>query len=684
MNRLQKESSPYLLQHANNPVDWYAWKPEAFERAQREDKPILVSIGYSTCHWCHVMERESFEREEVAAFMNEYFINIKVDREERPDVDQIYMDACQIISGQGGWPLNCFLLPDGRPFFAGTYYPPQPANGRPSWMQLLQNLAYNFLERRPTVEAQAKQLTEMIRNGDRVLIKNELELPENEAEFPDAAVENIYRKLAAGFDMKEGGFGGAPKFPGTMSLEFLLAYHYHFKDQDALNHVRLSLDKMIMGGIYDQLGGGFARYATDRAWLVPHFEKMLYDNALLVSLMAQAYAFTGSSLYKDAVEETLAYIKREMTAPEGGFYSALDADSEGVEGKFYVWSYEEVKALLGSDADLFCAFYDITPEGNWEQVNILRRKKSLNEFAAEKGLNAGILQSALAKGRQKLFEYRSKRIRPHLDDKQILGWNALQVTAYARAARALGSKTYRQEAAGQLDFILSAFCQPGSEAFFHTYKNGRAQYEAFLDDYAYLIEALISVYELDFDTGRLEQATRLSSFVLDQFLDNESNLLYFTSAKQGDIILRKREIYDSATPSGNAVMAVQLDKLGILTGNDRFRSQARTMMRTLKESTEKYPSSFSRWALGILGLNKPAFEIAVIGPEAQALAEELSRAYRPSNLIMAAGSADDRYPLLEGRTLPTGETRIFVCRNYTCNLPVKSASEALDLIERNL
>ncbi len=680
MNRLRLESSPYLLQHAHNPVDWYAWKPEAFERAKREDKPILVSIGYSTCHWCHVMERESFENEEVAAFMNEYFINIKVDREERPDVDQIYMDACQIISGQGGWPLNCFLMPDGRPFFAGTYYPPRPAHGRPSWIQLLQNLVYSYRERRQTTENQADQLTEMIKNGDKVFIGARLDVPEGESLFPDTSLDHIFNGLASGFDLLEGGFGGAPKFPGTMPLEFLLAYHFNRNNEKALEHLRLSLDKMICGGIFDQLGGGFARYATDRAWLVPHFEKMLYDNALLVALLAQTYACTRTPLYRETIEETLEYIQREMTNPEGGFYSALDADSEGVEGKFYVWSFQEAQEVLGETAPLFCEFYDITPQGNWEGHNILRRKRLLENFAKEKGLDPREVQSILAKGKQLLLQRRATRVRPHLDDKQILGWNALQVTAYAKAALALEKEDYRQEAVRQLDFLLKTFAQPGSEGFFHTFKDGKAQYEAFLDDYAFLVEALLNVYELDFDTARIEQANRLCSFVLDHFLDSESNLLYFTSANQTDIILRKREMYDSATPSGNAVMASQLHKLAILTGNDRYRQQAEKMFLSLKASVEKYPSTFARWALGMAGMVWPPKEIAVIGPDAGRMARKLSAVFRPFSVIMASGSPDDRYPLLAGREVPGNGTRIFICQNYTCNLPVSTVEEALETL----
>ena len=390
MNHLINETSPYLLQHAHNPVEWYAWKPEAFERAKAENKPILVSIGYSTCHWCHVMERESFENQDVADIMNQLFVCIKVDREERPDVDQIYMEACQIISGSGGWPLNCFLLPDGRPFFAGTYYPPQSAYGRPSWIQVLHNLSNAFQQKRDVVEQQANQLTDIIRNSDKNYVKNteggDFEKLEGGAPsvFNTSYLENVFYALRERFDRVEGGFGGAPKFPSTMSIQFLMDYHFYTKNEEALAHAELSLIKMIQGGIYDQIGGGFARYATDREWLIPHFEKMLYDNALLITTLSDAYKLTKKDIYSETIEETLTFILRDMTAPDGGFYSAYDADSEGVEGKFYVWKKAEIETILGADAPLFCAFYDVSEEGNWEESSILWRQKTIQNLHMSK------------------------------------------------------------------------------------------------------------------------------------------------------------------------------------------------------------------------------------------------------------------------------------------------------------
>ena len=481
MNHLQHETSPYLLQHANNPVNWHAWKTAAFERAKLEDKPILVSIGYSTCHWCHVMERESFEDHEVADFMNENFVCIKVDREERPDVDQIYMEACQVMTGGGGWPLNCFLLPDRRPFYAGTYYPPMPAYNRPSWLQVLMNISHAYQHKRDTIGEQAQRLTEIIQNsGNTFTSGNKLRVVSDEQPFSDALLKNIFQNLQKQFDTASGGFGGAPKFPGTMSLNYLFAYHFYFGEKSALDHALLSLDKMAMGGIYDQLGGGFARYATDAKWLVPHFEKMLYDNALLVGVLADAYKITKKELYRETIEETLAWVKREMTSDEGGFYSAQDADSEGVEGKFYVWDKAEVEQVLNGDADLFSKFYDVTEKGNWEEKNILWRKVDFEEFSKEANIPVSDIKSRLAEGRKKLFEVRSRRIWPSLDDKLLLDWNALMCSAFAKAYAALGVEEYRDTAVRNLDFILKKFTQSDGLTLFHTYKSGMAQYDAFL------------------------------------------------------------------------------------------------------------------------------------------------------------------------------------------------------------
>jgi len=679
MNRLQHETSPYLLQHAHNPVDWHAWKPEAFERAKAEDKPILVSIGYSTCHWCHVMERESFEDEQVAALMNEHFVNIKVDREERPDVDQIYMEACQAISGGGGWPLNCFLTPDGRPFFAGTYYPPQPAHNRPSWPQLLQYISEAFQNRREEVEDQANQLTDAIRKSDGIFLKTDaLQIPAAELFTPGLA-SNIFTALRQNFDTQHGGFGGAPKFPGAMTLRFLLDYHFLSGEPQAIAHVKLSLEKMILGGIYDQLGGGFARYSTTRDWLVPHFEKMLYDNALLVGLLADAYRLKPDPLYRETIEETLAFVDREMTGPEGGFYSALDADSEGVEGKFYVWGKKEIGRILGGSAPLFSACYGISEGGNWEGANILNRRQRLSAFAAEQGLDEEEARAILADARLRLFAERSKRIRPGLDDKVLLSWNALMATACCRAYSALGEPAFLERAERNIRFLIEKFKAEEAPALYHTYKDGQAQYHAFLEDYALLIEALIELYSINFDTSLLHRAALYADYLIEHFLDPDSKLFYFTGAQQQDVILRRKDLYDSAMPSGNSTMVHNLHKLGILLGRSDFERLSVDMLRGVKSSVERYPSSFARWARAMLYRVYPMHEVAAIGQNAEAMAKALRAVYVPNMVLMAATAADETFPLLAGKGAG-GDTNIYVCKEYACQRPVKTVEEAMGMM----
>jgi uncharacterized protein YyaL (SSP411 family) len=680
MNQLRHETSPYLLQHANNPVHWYAWKPEAFEKARAEDKPILVSIGYATCHWCHVMERESFEDVEVAGYMNENFVCIKVDREERPDVDQIYMEACQIMSGGGGWPLNCFLTPDGRPFFAGTYYPPVPSYNRPSWLQVLMNISSAYERQRDTVESQANRLTDMIRNagGTLTAIRQQAEVPG--LPFHAVLLQNIFHGLSRQFDHQNGGFGGAPKFPGTMALQFLLQYHYYFRETEALEHVTRSLDKMAMGGIYDQLGGGFARYATDAAWLVPHFEKMLYDNALLVGLLADAYQLTGKPLYRQTMEETLEWVRREMTSSEGGFYSALDADSEGVEGKCYVWDKAEVDAILGADAAVFCAYYGVSEEGNWEHHNILWREKDLASFAREHDLDVQELDTRLSICRQRLFEVRSRRVPPGLDDKILLDWNALMCTAYARAYAATGEASYRESACRALDFLLERLLQPDGISLYHTYREGKAQYNAFLDDYAFLIEALLEVAQVTYDYRYLQQARQYIEYVLEQFLDREEALFYFTSSRQQDILLRRKDLYDSATPSGNSTMVRNLQRAGILLGREDWRELAGRCLLKLRDAVERYPSSFGRWATAMVGEVMGTAEIAVTGAQAFELADQIQREFLPHKVLMATAAPDESFPLLAAKA--AGETLIYVCRNYACLQPVRTLEEFRKLVNR--
>jgi len=470
-NRLIHESSPYLLQHAQNPVDWYPWGEEALERARKEDKPILVSIGYAACHWCHVMERESFEDAAIASIMNEHFINIKIDREERPDLDHIYMDAVQAISGSGGWPLNVFLTPEAKPFYGGTYFPPVQAHNRSSWREVLLGIHAAFTERRNEINAQAENLTEHLTHSNSFGLKIG-KGPQDVKAVKSESLQTIAQQLLENADRVWGGFGNAPKFPQTFSIQFLLR-HYHFtEDQSALDQALLSLDKMIYGGIYDQIGGGFARYSTDKAWFAPHFEKMLYDNALLVAVMSEAYQLTQHELYAKAIRQTLAFIEREMLDASGGFYSALDADSEGVEGKFYTWTKAEINTLLGEDAAIFCAYYNITEEGNWEHSNILWVKTGASSFAGEHGIDIQALQTLLEKSGRILMKARDQRIRPALDDKILLGWNALMNQAYSKAFAALGEESYRQRAIENMEFLESAMAQPDG-SWLHGWKTGK-------------------------------------------------------------------------------------------------------------------------------------------------------------------------------------------------------------------
>ena len=679
LNKLQYETSPYLLQHANNPVDWYAWKPEAFERARAENKPILVSIGYSTCHWCHVMEHESFEDEATAALMNEHFINIKVDREERPDVDQIYMEACQIVSGSGGWPLNCFLTPDARPFYAATYFPPTPAYNRPSWKQVLENIAHSFQTRRDEVEAQADKLMDIINGSDSNLLGNVIEGLKPEQVFTPVALQNIFFQLQKRFDEQDGGFGGAPKFPGTMSLCYLLNYHHFTGEEAALEHLERSLDRMIQGGIYDQIGGGFSRYTVDNAWLIPHFEKMLYDNALLVGLISDAYKVTKKELYKESIEETLDFIAREMTSPESGFYAAQDADSEGVEGKYYVWDKSEIDTILGEEAPLFNAFYDVSEEGNWEHKTIFQRKQSFEAFAAQENIELASLKNRLKASREKLFAVRDKRVHPGLDDKILLDWNALMCSAYAKAYTALDKEAYREIAIRNLDFLLEKFQQTDSKTLYHTYKDGQVQYDAFLNDYAYLIAALVDVYEISLEFKYLEAAKNYCELVLTEFFDEASNLFYFTSSKQTDIIARKKDIYDSAVPSGNSTMVHNLQRLGILLGKSNYKELARTMLLQIQTAVERYPSSLSRWANAFIPEVHGKYEVAIIGEHATELTKALNKYFIPNKVLLASEQERVDYPLLSGRAIEK-DTFIYVCHDFVCQRPVRTIEEALKLM----
>ena len=661
-NHLINETSPYLLQHAHNPVDWYPWGEEALERSRNEDKPILLSIGYAACHWCHVMERESFENEEVAAYMNEHFINIKIDREERPDLDHIYMDAVQTMTGSGGWPLNVFLTPSTRPFFGGTYFPPARAFNRSSWMETLEAVVQAFSQRRNEMDAQADNLTtHLIESGS-----FGLEL-DNELANDHKTLHGIYQGLMKIADLEWGGFGKAPKFPQTFSLIFLLRHAWINKETPAFDMATLSVDKMIEGGLYDQLGGGFSRYSTDREWLAPHFEKMLYDNALLLLLVAETFQLTGESRYMEIIRETMDFVQREMMHEQKGFYSALDADSEGVEGKFYTWSKSEIMKILGEKGEKFCEYYGVTEKGNWEHTNILHV--------------SGAEYEGLEEDKEKMMKARSLRIRPSLDDKVILGWNALMNAAASKAFSVIGEESYRKLAVDNMHFLWKEFYDEEGDEFHHTWKNGEAKYPAFLDDLSLLAEALIRLQEITGDLSWLEKARKVMEMILRDFSDEESGLFYFTSRNQKDLIVRKKELYDGALPSGNAVMALLLHQLGICFENTEWRDRALRMLGLLEKLILKYPGSFGHWACVLQEVLTGTEEIVVSGADPVLLHEQMLSLYIPHRILVVACAGNTDLPLLKGRT-GQGESSVSLCRNNTCYPSVFSTEELISLRNR--
>ncbi|MGI4874954.1 MAG: thioredoxin domain-containing protein [Janthinobacterium lividum] len=663
-NRLAHETSPYLLQHAHNPVDWYPWGPEALARAQDEQKPILVSIGYAACHWCHVMERESFENEQVARVMNEYFVCIKVDREERPDVDQIYMDAVQAMGIQGGWPLNVLLTPEAKPFYGGTYFPPG------NWVQLLENVAQAYAgEHRAELEGSAERFVQ-------VLQTSELEkygataagVGVNDEEFKLLAYN-----LAQRFDRERGGTSRAPKFPMPSIWRFLLRAHHISGSEQILRQVHLTLREMAWGGLYDQVGGGFARYSVDGEWLVPHFEKMLYDNGQLLSLYSEAYQVTPEPLYREVVYQTVAWVRRELTNPEGGFYSSLDADSEGEEGKFYVWTHEELQAVLGNEALLAAAYYNCTGLGNWEHGrNILHRRQTDAEFAQEHGLEPAVLAELIQGWQQKLLAARAHRIRPGLDDKVLTGWNALLLSGLLAAYRAFGEPEFLALALRNAEF-LQANLRHGPRLY-RTWKNGRATINGFLEDYALVIEAYISLYEATFAESWLHEAEALTGYALDNFFDPTEQQFFYTDASAEPLIARKKELFDNVIPGSNSVMAHNLLRLGRHLENQPYQQLAAAMLAQVQSLVAKEPQHLTTWASLYVALLRPGAEVAIVGPEAEQFRAELSRHFLPND-VLAGGPTASALPLLQGRS--PAQTTIYVCRNRACQLPVQSVAEAL-------
>ncbi len=666
-NHLINETSPYLLQHAHNPVNWYPWGEAALNRAKAENKPIFLSIGYAACHWCHVMERESFENEQIAAVMNEHFINIKVDREERPDLDAIYMDAVTALTGQGGWPMSVWLTPAGVPFYGGTYFPPTDRMGMPGFPRLLTALAQAYHDQKEAIKTQSRQIMQRMVSGALPLSAG----PALDPRLPRRAAAAILQQI----DTTHGGTGRAPKFPQPMVYDFLLRAFNQTGQQSLLNGVELTLQHMARGGIYDHLGGGFHRYATDAVWLVPHFEKMLYDNALLARLYLHAWQLTRKPLYKQVVEETLNYVIREMTGPRGGFYATQDADSEGEEGKFFVWTPAEITQVLGAEAGRrFCAAYDVTGAGNREGKSILRRTDSLPAVARQFNMAEESLTADLARSRATLFAHRERRVKPARDEKTLTGWNGLMLAAFAEAARVLGRDDYLAVAEKNAGFLLTHLQREGR--LLRTWKSGRAKLMAYLEDYAFLADGLLALYQTTFDDRWFVAAKNLMDVVLSHFADEKEGGFFDTATDHETLVVRPKSLQDNAIPSGNAMATRNLLLLAAYTGNEAYHRTAVKALRGIQNTANRFPLAFAHWLGALVLAVSPLPEVAVIGPkdhpQTQALLAVAQKAYRPQVVTALSPAETDSSPvsLLNHRPPVKGKPTAYVCQNSTCRLPV--------------
>jgi len=672
-NRLIHETSPYLKQHAQNPVDWYPWGPEALAAAKAQDRPIFLSIGYSACHWCHVMEHESFENEAIAALMNAHFICIKVDREERPDLDQIYMNAVQLMTRHGGWPMSVFLTPDLKPFYGGTYWPPDSRTGMPGFRDILEKVHEAWIDKRHELNHSAEELTKAVR---------EIAAADGErSDLNDSLLRRAMQRLISIADRRYGGFGGAPKFPHSMDVRLLLRCWKRFGDADALAISRLTLDKMASGGMYDHLGGGFHRYSTDERWLVPHFEKMLYDNALLVPAYLEAFQVTGDPAYARVVRETLDYVLREMTQPAGGFYSTQDADSEGEEGKFFVWTEAEIESLMGpADARVFNYCYDVSADGNWEGHTILNRPKTDAQAAKALAIDEAELAAVLARGRQKLFDVRSKRIAPGRDDKVLVSWNGMLISAMANAAQVLGEEQYAKAACAAADFMLKTL-RTSDGKLLHSYKDGQARFNAYLDDYACLIDGLVDVYQATFEARYLTEALSLAETMIALFHDAQGEGFFYTSSDHEELIARNKEAHDGSTPSGNSMAAWALLRLGRICGRSDLEEIAFSTLEFMSSVLAQSPTAAAQALLALDFQLGPTREIAIVDgtkPEESAdVLKAVHHRFLPNKLIVRKTSAltDDALPvalrpLLQGKVARGGSATIYICDHGTCGLPV--------------
>jgi uncharacterized protein len=677
-NRLAHESSLYLRQHANNPVDWHPWGPEALARARELERPIFLSVGYSACHWCHVMEHESFEDPEVGKFLSEHFVSIKVDREERPDLDQIYMTAVQLLTQRGGWPMSVFLTPDLQPFYGGTYFPPTDRYGMPSFKKLIAALADAWQNRRDEIVSNAGQITTGIQES------MQLEVPTGL--LTDELLRRSASSLERVFDAHFGGFGRAPKFPHPMELRLLLRIAKRLKDDNALGMAVTTLDHMARGGMYDQLGGGFHRYSTDERWLAPHFEKMLYDNALLSLAYIEAYQVTKDEFYRDTVEDTLAYVLREMTSAEGGFFSTQDADSEGEEGKFFVWTVQEVEAILGpDDAKLFCSIYDVSGPGNWEEHNILHLARNLEVEAKMLSLPVDVLKARLKVCRQKLFDVRSKRIWPGRDEKILTSWNALMIASFAKVAQVLEKPEYVTAATRAADFLLTTMRRPDGRLYRTTFARSAPKLNAYHDDYAYFIDALVTLYETTFEPRWIEAAKSLTKVMIEQFWDETDGGFYYTGKDHESLIARNKDPHDNATPSGNSMAVCALLRLAKLTGDADLMDKAMRTLHRFSGLMAKSPMAAGQMLVALDFQLGPVKEIVVVGkptnPEVIDVLRQLRQPFRPHQVVAwKADAADGVLPLLGDRNA-LGDVTTYVCENFTCQAPIVGAKALRDSLE---
>src|SRR3990167_2611315 len=679
-NHLINEKSPYLVQHAYNPVDWYPWGEEAFQKAAREGKPIFLSIGYSTCHWCHVMEYESFEGEEVAKILNDNFVSIKVDREERPDIDNIYMTVCQAMTGSGGWPLNLFLTPERKPFYAGTYFPKTERYGNPGFIAILKQISNLWKTNKESVLTSSEQVVKILQTVSE---------PSTTETLTSETLKHAYEQLTGNYDSIYGGFGTSPKFPTPHNYTFLLRWWKRSKDPTALEIVEKTLDRMGRGGIYDQLGGGFHRYATDEYWLVPHFEKMLYDQALLAIAYTEAYQATGKVFFADIAKGIFTYVLRDMTSPGGGFYSAEDVDSEGVEGKFYVWTPDEVIKILGEkEGRIFCDFYDVSKEGNFEEKNILHVDKALDAFVKLEGIKLEELQEMLSKARAKLFSVREKRIHPHKDDKILTSWNGLMIAALAKGAQALNEQKYAQAAMRAADFILNTLrLKDGS--LLKRYRLGEAAIPGHLDDYAYFVWGLIDLYEATFEVKYLKIALELNRLMIDDFLDEKGGGFFFSGKRNEQLIAQTKEIYDGATPSGNSVALMNILRLSRMTGNPDLTNISGQLMKSFAETVNNYPSGYTHFLCALDFALGPTKEIVIAGEpgsdDTSQILKEIRRRFLPGKVVILHPEKDKSIEGIIGfvkeQKAIDGKTTAYICENYACKAPTNDREQIKKLLD---